>query len=65
VGRFVGKNSRVATILSLGIEHRTAVERLSRKPSRLLVVELCSLYFLECNAASFLRKYTEAENSPD
>jgi hypothetical protein len=26
VGKFVGKNSRVATILSLEIEHRTAVD---------------------------------------
>jgi hypothetical protein len=26
VGKFVGKNSRVAAILSLGIEHRTAVD---------------------------------------
>ena len=26
MGKFVGKNSRVARILSLGIEHRTAVD---------------------------------------
>jgi len=26
VGKFVGKNSRVATALSMGIEHRTAVD---------------------------------------
>ena len=26
MGKFVGKSSRVATILSLGIEHRTAAD---------------------------------------
>ena len=28
MGNFVGKNSRVATILSVGIEHRTSAQNL-------------------------------------
>jgi len=42
VSKFVGKNSRVATILSLGIEHRTAVDPvpISMRTSEMVVTLL-------------------------